>query len=443
MRKRLLASLGALLTGTSLALSQAPAPPVMSEKIAAPAEKTDGFVVPMIPHADSTSTLAGDDYHGSVTDGCGKGCGPHVWGSAESLLWWLKSAPVPVPLLSTFAPGTPSAAISAKFFGGALGVPGTIVMTPDHLGYGPFLGGRLTVGGWLDSEQQFGVEGSGFLLETRTASSGALSNAAGNPPLRALFCNPPPGAGFPLGESSFVLSDPGFASGGQTISSSTRLWGAEANGLFRAVNNDMLSLSLLGGFRYLDLQERLTIADYETLLTGGFGSFSTLDAFGTRNQFYGGQLGAKAEAHYEHFFASLVGKVALGVDHESVTINGVTSVTPVGGPTTISGGGIYAQGTNIGRLTRDQFAVVPSAQLQVGMDITCNIRAFVGYDVLYVSAVARPGDQIDRVINFTQSAAVNGVLTAPPLIGQPRPAALINSTDFWANGISAGLQFSF
>jgi hypothetical protein len=39
-------------------------------------------------------------------------------------------------------------------------------------------------------------------------------------PLRVPFSNVPPGAGFPLGSSSFVLADPGFAAGGQVISSS-------------------------------------------------------------------------------------------------------------------------------------------------------------------------------------------------------------------------------
>jgi hypothetical protein len=45
---------------------------------------------------------------------------------------------------------------------------------------------------------------------------------------------PPAAAGFPLGASFVVRADPGFASGGQTISAALRLWGVEGNALYRA-----------------------------------------------------------------------------------------------------------------------------------------------------------------------------------------------------------------
>jgi hypothetical protein len=350
------------------------------------------------------------------------------------MLWWLKSAPVSVPLLSTYVPGSLSATTGS---GGAFGVPGTIVLTPDHLGYGPSLGGRVTLGGWIDDEHRFGLEGSGFLLASQTAGSTFLSD--GTSPLRALFVNPPPGSGFPLGQSSFVLADPGYASGGQLLTSSIRLWGAEANGLYQAINEDNLSLSLLGGFRYLDLAESLTITDSESFAS--FGNYTATDAFGTHNQFYGGQLGFKADGRWKQFFASVQAKVALGVDHESVTINGITGITPLGGPTTIAGGGLYAQGTNIGRTTHDEFAVVPSVQVQTGVDITRHLRAFVSYDFLYLSNVARPGDQIDQVLNLTQNHLLSA--SAPGLVGVPHPAQQLSTTDFWAHGVSIGLRISY
>ncbi len=132
----------------------------------------------------------------------------NLWVSGETLLWWQKSAPLP-PTLTTFAAGSPSATAG---FGGALGNLGTTVLSPDHLGYDMDVGGRFTLGYWLDDDRQVGIEASGFFLGTQTATFSVASN--GSTPLRVPFVNVPPGAGFPLGESSFVLANPGFAWGG-------------------------------------------------------------------------------------------------------------------------------------------------------------------------------------------------------------------------------------
>jgi Putative beta barrel porin-7 (BBP7) len=306
------------------------------------------------------------------------------------------------------------------------------------------MGGRQTVGAWLDADQRFGLEGSGFLLATQTADHVVRSDVSGAPNLRIPFVNLPPGDGFPLGESSFLLSQPGFATGGQTLATSVGLWGAEASGAFRALKTDSFSLSLLTGFRYLDLKEQLSIVSNENDL--GVGSYFGNDVFGTRNQFYGGQIGARAEAQFGHFYGSITGKVALGSDHETVTVNGNSTViggfSPTGNPL-LTPGGIFTQATNIGHRTRDELTAVPEVQMLVGYNITSNIKAFVGYDFLYVSNVVRPGDQIDRVLNFTASPSINGSVSPLPLMGVARPASLFNSSDFWAQGVNVGIQFSF
>ncbi len=64
----------------------------------------------------------------------------------------------------------------------------------------------------------------------------------------------------------------------------------------------------------------------------------------------------------------------------------------------------------------------------------------VGYSFLYVSSVARPGDQIDRVINPNTSPAIgsnfSGAVSSPP-----HPALNVQSSDFWAQGLNFGLEF--
>jgi len=66
--------------------------------------------------------------------------------------------------------------------------------------------------------------------------------------------------------------------------------------------------------------------------------------------------------------------------------------------------------------------------LNVGANITDNVSAFVGYNFLWVSDVARPGDQIDRVFDP---------------VGATRPVVPFNQTTFWAQGINFGVQLRY
>nr|WP_275944984.1 BBP7 family outer membrane beta-barrel protein [Bradyrhizobium sp. dw_411] len=363
---------------------------------------------------------------------------PVWWTSAEALAWSVKSTPLP-PLLTTFTLGSLSATTG---FGGALGVPGTTVLSPDHLGYGVFPGGRLTLGRWLDFDPRYGVEASGFGLGSRSAGYSVISG--GSPSLRVPFNNvSPAGLGFPVGSSSFVLADPGFANGSQFTKSSLQFWGIEGNGLYRVYSKDTLGVSLLAGVRYLDLREGLSIVSTE-VQTGGAtnGTYIGTDNFSTRNQFVGAQVGVKAQQQFGQFDGSLLAKVALGDNYQSVSINGTSSTTGFGLPVGVIPGGIFTQSTNIGQQSRNQFAVVPEAQVQLGYRVTGAFRIFVGYDFLYINNVVRPGNQIDTTLNLSGNSKISGV-TPATLVGAARPAPQINGSDFWAQGAKVGASYAF
>src|SRR5262249_42963212 len=140
------------------------------------------------------------------------------------------------------------------------------------------------------------------------------------------------------------------------------------------------------------------------------------ETFGTHNNFYGGQLGLDWEYRRGRWTFDVLGKVALGDSHEVVIINGATATTVPGEPTTVQPFGFFALPTNIGRFTRDEFAVVPEVGVKLGYQITPHIKFTVGYTFLYWSDVVRPGDQFDRVLNLSQ---IGG-----PLVGPARPAPL-------------------
>jgi len=356
------------------------------------------------------------------------------WVSGGGLAWAVKGAPLP-PTLTTFAAGSASATTG---FGGELGVPGTTVLSPDHLGFGAFGGGQLTIGRWLQSDQRVGLEVGGFFLGSRNAGFAQSSNGA--IPLRVPFVNvSPAAAGFPLGAASFVLADPGFASGGQTIGASLQLWGLEGNALYRAYGGQGFTVSLLGGLRYLDLRERLSIVSTENLLTAA-GSYTGSDYFSTKNQFVGAQLGVKAERQFGQFDGSAVAKLALGDNYQTVSINGTSAVSGFGLPSGVTPGGIFSQATNIGQRTRNAFAVVPEAQLELGYRMQSGIRFFIGYDFLYVSNVVRPGDQVDTTLNLSGNPAL---VPGSTLTGAARPSPMFNSSSLWAQGVKIGASYQF
>jgi hypothetical protein len=363
---------------------------------------------------------------------------PTWWVSGGGLIWGVKGTPLP-PTLTTFAPGSPSATTG---FGGDLGVAGTNVLSPGSMNAGPFGGGEFTVGRWL-SDPRWGVEFGGFFLASRSAGFGFTSD--GTTPLRIPFNNVPPGAGFPIGNSSFILADPAAnASGGQAINTSLRLWGIEGNVLHREISSGPLKVSLLAGVRYIDLREGLSIVSNENLLTAPGGTFFANDNFATKNQFIGAQIGVKAREQFGQFDASGVAKIALGDNYQTVAING--SATAVGSFVTVFGagpaaaGGFFAQSTNSGQFSRNQFAVAPQVELEGGYRLQNGVRLFVGYDFLYINNVVRPGNQIDTTVNTTS----NAVITPPgTLVGAARPAPLINGSSFWAQGVKLGASYAF
>jgi hypothetical protein len=350
------------------------------------------------------------------------------YGSAEYLLWWLKDQHVP-PLVTTGPPAS----------NGILGMPGTKVLFGGNgVSEGDFSGARFTGGYWLDSCQLWAIEGSFFFLGDQTRNFAASS--AQFPVLARPFFNLNSGLEF-----SQVTATPGVSTGRIDVSTTSRLWGAEGNVRRHLCGGCDWRVDLLAGFRYLNLDEGLAITESIQAIPGGsaFGgdNIFVADRFHANNKFYGGQVGADFEYHRGPWFADVRGKVALGGTRQLVDINGnQLIVTPTGAAMSFNGG-LLALPSNIGHFHRDRFGVLPEVGVNVGYQVTDHLRAFVGYNFLYLSSVVRPGDQIDRVIDVTKvpNFAPPGTPPAP----QARPMVLFKDTDFWAQGINFGLEFRY
>lgn len=406
----------------------------------APTEVPTEAAAPAPPHHDEPSIHPAPP---------ARGCAPRYWVQGDYLHWWLRDAPLP-PLV-TFVSNPLGVALPEV--AGSLGSNGSQVVSPDKFDYGAFSGARLNVGKWLDANTHLGVEATGFYLFEQTASFsiGSQAGQAGaffipfsdagttfaiGPPNALTFFN------F-TGEDALLLSG-GVLSGQVTISSSTQLWGTDVNMLFKVRDCPGLSLTVLVGGRYLDLQEQLDITySNSSVLPPAAGQFlNASDSFHTQNQFMGGQIGLRGEGRYGILNATLTGKFAVGNMRETVDISGATALgstfrafNGLPGTATNSVGGVFTQVSNVGQYTRDRFAIVPEVNAQVGVDVCANFRVFAGYDFLYADEVVRPGDQVDRRINFNQRVGTP--------VGAAAPNGLTTSTNFWAHGANFGMLFKF
>jgi hypothetical protein len=353
-----------------------------------------------------------------------------MWGSAEFLLWWTRAGNVP-PLATTRALG------------------GTNSILDDGLGFGARPGARFTIGSWLNCDCTMGVELGYFFLNNGTQGLDATSSgAAGSAVLARPFFNVVTGRA-----DEQLVASPGVARGTVRASANSNFQGADLN-LFcnwccqsACCPTDCCQLDCAPATRYrvdwfvgprwLQLDEDLVIAEQ---VTDARATFTIVDRFETRNSFYGGQIGARAQYWRGRYFVNVLGKLALGNMHQEVRITGTTIIDRPGAVPSVQQGGLLAQPTNIGNYSRDVFVVVPEIGMNLGYQLTEHVCVFAGYTFLYVSNVVRPGDQIDLGVNPTQVPSANGPVG---LVGPRRPAFAFHDTDFWAQGINLGVGFQW
>jgi hypothetical protein len=355
---------------------------------------------------------------------------PRLWFEADFLLWFIKQGPLNVPLVTA---GNTSDANP-----GALGQPHTqVLFGTSGLDYGAIPGGRFDMGYWFDAESRFGIEAGFFLLSQQNAGYSVFSNSAGSPVLSVPIFNAQTRQ-----EDQVPVAFPGVYAGGVIVASSSTLGGANLDGCFNLVRNSGFQADVVAGFRFVDLRETLGIQTPDvsigsTASQSGSIAYNTVDEFRASNQFYGGEIGGRIGYRWERWSVDLTGSVALGSTYQSLNIDGYsTASSPSGGPPSVSPGGIFAQPTNMGRYWAWDFAVVPEAELKIGFQVWRNVLITAGYDFLYWSSVVRPGAQVNRDVNLSQST----LLGAGALSGPAQPVAPLSRTDFFANGLTLGLE---
>ena len=363
-----------------------------------------------------------------------------LWVSADYLLW--ATAPQQLPPLVTSSPaGTPSADI------GVIGRPGTQTLFGNEAADGPMRsGGRISMGYWWNPKQLGGVRAEYFGL-TNASERTNLSATAGSPWLARPFVDAITGL-----PAAVVVPPPATAPGDVSLLSQQ----ISAAQVARFSGFDLLLMHalacekfhrryLVGGYRYLLLNDALSIRDTASISTGSPGGLPiqtvvASDSFQSISQFNGGEIGIMERWWWQRVSLAMTGKVALGASGIGTTIGGQTqtSETTATGTSVVSttSGGLLAQPSNIGSYGSTLFAAVGEAGVNADYALWSQCRLTLGFTFLYWTTVGRAAGQIDEAVNPTQPGP-------GPVVGPTAPRFSLRTTDFWATGVNMGLEYQF
>ncbi len=450
MARTVLGSIGILLFGMTVAFAQAPPAPdagspprelpkgSSEETPALPTSPPPVTTLPETPTGPYPSAEGGSVPLKKVMDAATEETMTvpyRFWVGAEYLLWWANQGPVSGPLVTT-GPAT-------SF--GILGHPGVNVLAGNEVNYGAESGYRIKGGVWLDPEAHIGLEGVWFALGRDTVSQSFTSDSTGNPLLARPIVNAQANV-----ESVSPVANPGALTGHADVISTTELWGAEANFLGSLIRGKCWWVDMIVGFRYMGLDEGLSVSNVSTVgilggaafggrLVGPGNTISVWDSFQTQNRFYGGQIGFRSEYTFHIFYVDAAWKVGVGDTHEQLTVTGNSGLSAAG-QSTVLPGGLLAVGSNSGVHSNDEFTVMSELTIKVGYCIMPRLGVFAGYNLLYWPGVARPGAQIDRVVDPSQVPTNLAFGQTPTL---PRPTPLFAHSQYWAQGLTLGLEFRY
>lgn len=388
-------------------------------------------------------------------DSCGGGCGRssctscaacpcglpgRFWIRAEYLIWWTKGMDTP-PLVTTSNSG------ASRSNAGVLGLPGTETLFGGELFTDSRSGGRFRIGKWCDQCNWVGFETEYMFL------AGEDQNFAACDVGSTIYARPFFNTNLNR-EDSELVQFPGVVNGSIHVDADTSLWSISprlrvnlaceklgCNPCDPCCNpNDPCSVGgyrfdMLVGYRYMNLEDNLTVRESLATIDPNNPTYFTLrDQFDTSNEFHGVDVGFLWEGYKGPWSLELIGRVGFGNTSQEVSIDGATTTTS-GGTSVSDRGALLALESNIGTYSRDEFTVLPELSATLGYALSARTRFLVGYTFVYWPSVARAGDQIDLNVNTDLIPPVQATN------GDDVPAFAFQDTEFWAQGLSLGMEY--
>ncbi|WP_037226883.1 BBP7 family outer membrane beta-barrel protein [Rhodopirellula baltica] len=353
------------------------------------------------------------------------------WLRTDYIRWMADGMETPA-LVTTSPNGT------AQSDAGVLGLATTTTLYGGEINDESTNGIRFRGGFFVTPASAFGIEGEYFRIGSNDSG---FSRNGGTQILARPFYRTDTDI-----ETAQLINYPTVVDGNLSIGASSKLNSYLVNGRVALCptcggncvtcrNTDRVDW--LVGYRRIELDEALTFSEtLESQLTAAPGTIVLNEAFRTSNEFDGLQLGVVYQANLKRIWLESLLRVAVGSTKQTVSINGNTSITE-SGVTDNYAGGLYAQRDNSGTFSRDEFTMVPEIGFTLGVHLTSCLDATVGYSLLYLPNVVRPGDQIDRDVD-PDLLAPPGIVTSPS-----RPEFRFIQNDYVAHGLSFGGQLRF
>jgi hypothetical protein len=440
------------------------APTAPTQEVVAPDEfiLNDGPVLNgvMLPSDcgcnDGSGTGCGDvvgapcDSYGTAVGCAGGMCGAceHVqykehcrgWLNAEFLVWHLNGTDVP-PLITD----SPVSTVPIDEVGELGDSTTRILFGNEEIGDDWQSGLRLTGGFWLDRCRTFGVASDFFYVDGED-----VSYQAGPSPNRIItrpFFNTEDNeadaelVSVPnqLDGTVRVSADDEFQGMGITLSHC--IWGS-----CDRCGCGSSTLKLLSGYRYYEYESDLAITENLLVLpntTQPLVPGTTIfleDRFTTRNQFHGGEIGLQGCVQQCGWWIDGLAKLAIGSNRRTVYVDGttVTSV-PNAGTSSLPGGLLTSEVTNIGRFQNRENVVIPEFRLGVGRALSCCCAVRLGWNVIIWRDVARAGSQLPPGLEVDPR-------NLPPVTaggGSQPDFPFIRDSELIAHGLDASIQWTF
>jgi hypothetical protein len=353
--------------------------------------------------------------------------GPRVWANAEYRLIWVTG--MNSPDLIQAVPG--GIAANSVNTGTALPAGAAVRVFPEgrQVDFGSINGVKANAG---VNFERFGIDVSGFTLDRATASGSLFNNGL---PQSAAVGYVQAATGTPI---SLFASLAGDYTGGVAASVDTKLWGFDTNLRLPCYNFLFTVNDALAGFRYVNLEENLNVNYRATFKDAS--TLAVTDAVRTRNQFYGGQVGLDSRIGGDYGLgAHFITKLAVGGVRQRVELAGSNTFGGPGVANDVEAAGLFARPANQGVFTRDKFACVMEYDGRLTYNFNPAVQVYVGYTVLFLSSVQRPGEAIDPVINDARVRFISN----PPAGTANRPAFEWRANDFTAQGITFGAVLQY
>lgn len=339
----------------------------------------------------------------------------------DSLAWWSNSSSLPA-LASTSVAGT------ARNAAGVLGNPGTMSLFADNAFSAATPGFRIQ----LDRDLE-GYGGIDFeFLQLATRSENLSASSAQFPILARPFTDITNG-----NQAASVIAFPGEHTGAIQLAMDSRFRSAAVHYYQLAMEegsrsrDDQLVAKFQIGPRIATLQETLWTNDHSFDIVNNT-SVQRTDAFKVENLFVGGEVGLELNRRFQHLDLSAGLSLAVGANRQKFQANGQSVLTDAVGQTSTSDSGWLSSSVGAGEIKRNQFSVIPAAELGIGFQTRWGWKLSFGYNMMLWTNAVRVTEQIPTGLNPTFGGGAVG--------GAMRPFSSLKDESFLAHGVSFGLE---